>query len=148
MNTQVLSDKNNRFFSFSTVALILVCFPVIYDLIIDWYTDPNYSHGFLVPVISGYLIWKKRRELAGIKKSNNNLGLIPIMAGIIFFILGNAASEYFTVRFSMVIILFGLILYYYGGGIVRRTWFEIIFLLFMIPIPYIIYFCLMGSVCR
>ncbi|RKX21784.1 MAG: exosortase [Candidatus Zixiibacteriota bacterium] len=140
MNTEVLSDKNNRFFSFSTVALILICFPVIYDLIIDWYTDPNYSHGFLVPVISGYLIWKKRRELAEIKKSNNNLGLIPIMAGIIFFILGNAASEYFTVRFSMVIILFGLILYYYGGGIVRRTWFEIIFLLFMIPIPYIIYF--------
>ena len=66
--------------------------------------------------------------------------MILIAVGIIFFILGNAASEYFTVRFSLIVILFGLVYYYYGSGIIRRTWFEIIFLIFMIPIPYVIYF--------
>ena len=140
MNTQVLLDKNNRYMAYSITALILVCLPVIYELVLTWYEDPNYSHGFLVPVISGYLIWKKRQELSEIEKSTNSSGLILIAFGIIFFILGNAASEYFTVRFSMIVILFGLVYYYYGNGIIRRTWFEIIFLIFMIPIPYVIYF--------
>ncbi len=140
MNTQFLSNKNNRHFSFSVITLVLVYLPVIYDLIWAWYEDPNYSHGFLVPLISGYLIWKKRKELSEIAKSTQNLGLIPIIAGVLLFILGNAASEYFTVRFSMVMILFGLVHYYYGNLFIRRVWFEILFLLFMIPIPYVIYF--------
>ncbi len=140
MNTQFLSVENNKFVYFSIIALILVYLPVIYELVLTWYGDPNYSHGFLVPIISGYLIWKKRQELSEIEKSTQNSGLILIVVGILLFILGNAASEYFTVRFSLVVILFGLVFYYYGNGIIRRTWFEIIFLIFMIPIPYVIYF--------
>jgi len=140
MDTQTIPENKIKYFPYAIVALILVYLPVIYDLIIEWYSDPNYSHGFLVPIISGYLIWKKRKELSEIEKSNNNSGLILIVAGILLFILGNAASEYFTVRFSMVIILFGLVHYYYGNLFIRRVWFEILFLLFMIPIPYVIYF--------
>ena len=140
MITQVLLDKNNRYMAYSITTLILVYLPVIYELILTWYGDSNYSHGFLVPVVSGYLIWKKRQELSEIEKSTNSSGMILIAVGIIFFILGNAASEYFTVRFSLIVILFGLVYYYYGSGIIRRTWFEIIFLIFMIPIPYVIYF--------
>lgn len=140
MNTKTLSNDNNRYFTYSIITLILIYLPVIYDLIFDWYDDPNYSHGFLVPIISGYLIWKKRQELSGIIKSTQNSGLIFIVVGILLFIMGNAASEYFTIRFSMLFILFGLVLYYFGNGIIRRVWFEILFLVFMIPIPYVIYF--------
>ena len=140
MNTQAISEKSTKYFPYSIIALIMINLPVIYELVIEWYNDPNYSHGFLVPVISGYLIWKKRKELSEINISTQNLGLLPIIVGILLFILGNAASEYFTVRLSMLIILFGLVLYYYGDLVIRRVWFELFFLIFMIPIPYVIYF--------
>jgi len=120
--------------------LILVYLPTLIDLVTDWASDGNYSHGFLVPIISGYLIWRKRKELAELEKSTSRLGLAIVVIGMILFVLGNGASEYFTVRFSLVVTIFGLVLYLYGKRIIHNTWFEILFLFFMIPIPYVIYF--------
>lgn len=140
MKTGSLAANRNRNFYFSVIALLLVYLPVIYDLLTVWYEDANYSHGFLVPLISAYLIWNKRRELSAIQMSIEKSGLIYIVIGSLLFIVGNAASEYFTVRFALIFTLFGLIYFYFGTDIIRRTWFEILFLLFMIPVPYVIYF--------
>jgi len=120
--------------------LFLIYLPAIIDLVADWYNDANYSHGFLVPVISFYLIWKDRRALSGIMSKPSAPGLIIVIIGMLLFILGNGASEYFTVRLSLVVTIFGLALYHFGSEIIRRSWFAIAFLVFMIPIPYVIYF--------
>ncbi len=138
MSNTATNDKKYFYLTLGLLGLFYI--PVLYDLVIDWATDANYSHGFLVPVISGYLLWRKRKELSDVMVSPNNLGLLVIMAGAGLFILGNAAAEYFTVRLSLLVILFGLVLYHWGGGFVKKTWFEIAFLFFMIPIPYVIYF--------
>ncbi len=140
MTTETQTIPRDRSVYIAFGLLVLIYLPALYDLVVDWYTDPNYSHGFLVPVISGYLLWKKRAELTSIPRSGNNAGLVVIILGMILFVLGNGASEYFTVRFSLVVMIFGLTLYLYGGPLVRKTWFEILFLVFMIPIPYVIYF--------
>ncbi len=140
MDMTVAIRNHKKSFYMALAAFLLVYLPIIYELIKEWYSDPNYSHGFLIPVISAYLIWRKRQELIDIQKSISGSGLILIIVGIILFILGNAGAEYFTVRFSMIVVLFGLVLYYLGTNLIRRVWFEILFLLFMIPVPYVIYF--------
>ncbi len=140
MDMTVAIRNHKKLFYMALAAFLLVYLPIIYELIKEWYSDPNYSHGFLIPVISAYLIWRKRQELIDIQKSISGSGLILIIVGIILFILGNAGAEYFTVRFSMIVVLFGLVLYYLGTNLIRRVWFEILFLLFMIPVPYVIYF--------
>lgn len=122
------------------VVLFLAYLPALIDLVYDWYTDSNYSHGFLVPLVSGWLLWKKRAVLAGLPTSRSIIGLFIVIIGMILFIVGNGASEYFTVRFSLVLTMFGLVLYIYGTPMIKKTWFEILFLVFMIPIPYVIYF--------
>ena len=131
--------KNKLFFILAGLLLI-VYLPALKDLVVDWATDSNYSHGFLVPLISIYLVWKNRKELAEIETSPNKFGLFLVICGMILFILGNGASEYFTVRFSLVVTIFGLILYLFGAAVTKKVWFAVIFLLFMIPIPYVIYF--------
>jgi exosortase len=120
--------------------LILFYLPALIDLVSDWYQDPNYSHGFLVPLISAFLIWKKRKELAEIPNRSSGWGIFLIAVGMILFILGNGATEYFTVRFSLVVTIFGIALYLFGRPVVSKIWFALIFLLFMIPIPYVLYF--------
>ncbi|UCD18101.1 MAG: exosortase/archaeosortase family protein, partial [Candidatus Zixiibacteriota bacterium] len=130
----------DRYLYFVLGLLLLFYLPALYDLVYDWYSDPNYSHGFLIPLISGYLIWKKRETLSTIELTHSNLGLLVIICGMVLFIIGNGASEYFTVRFSLIVTIFGIILYHFGRRIINRTWFEIVFLIFMIPIPYVIYF--------
>lgn len=122
--------------------ILLVYLPTIIDLVSDWWNDPNYSHGFLVPLISFYLIRKQKEALAEIETSSNRLGLVVIILGMILFVLGNGASEYFTVRFSLVLTIFGGALYIFGNAVVRKIWFALVFLVFMIPIPYVLYFSL------
>ncbi|MEW6014094.1 MAG: exosortase/archaeosortase family protein [Candidatus Zixiibacteriota bacterium] len=124
----------------AAAVLLIIYLPVIIDLVKDWGTDGNYSHGFLIPVISGYLLWRKRQELAALEVTSNRLGIFFILVGVFLFVAGNGASEYFTVRFSLVVTIFGMALYFFGNNIIRRTWFEILFLVFMIPIPYVLYY--------
>lgn len=133
------APKQNLFYVLLGL-LFLIYLPALIDLVHDWYHDANYSHGFLVPLVSFYLIWKNRGELSQIEVKPNGLGQAVIIFGVLLFILGNGASEYFTVRFSLVVILFGIMLYHLGSEFVRKSWFAVLFLVFMIPIPYVIYF--------
>ncbi|RKX26349.1 MAG: exosortase [Candidatus Zixiibacteriota bacterium] len=120
--------------------LVLVYLPTLYELVQDWYLDDNYSHGFLIPVVSVYLLWSARKELAEHTVSQSTAGLALVAAGLALFVLGSAAAEFFTTRFSFVVTLFGLSWYLFGTERIKRTWFAFFFLCFMIPIPYVIYF--------
>lgn len=133
-----------RFFIWGGFVLWAGVFaPVMIGLAQEWYHDGNYSHGFFIPLISGWLIWKKRRRLTELYSVNGNwAGLIPLAAGLILFVLANAAAEFFSLRLSLVITLAGLIWLLCGRRCAGHIWFELAFLLFMIPLPYVIYYAL------
>lgn len=122
------------------VLVLLIYLPTLRDLISDWYGDSNYSHGFLVPVVSAYLLLSRRRELAAIPARPSNSGLLLMLGGIVLFLLGSAGAEYFTARVSFVLTLFGLVWYLFGNRVASVSWFAFFFLCFMIPIPSVIYY--------
>ncbi len=122
------------------IALVLVYLPALYDLVQDWSNDPNYSHGFLIPIVSAFLIWQKRKQLKTVLFKKDNTGLILLILGIILFVVANGAAEYFTLRFSFVLCLFGLTYYMFGKQIIKEIWFPFFILLFMIPVPYVLYY--------
>ena len=124
------------------VLLALVYLPTLWELVQDWYYDPNYSHGFLIPIVSGYLLWKRRDELAATPRRTDLGGLAIILCGMAMFVVANGAAEYFTLRLSFVVSLVGLVWLIFGRTILGKTWFEWFFLLFMIPIPYVIYYAI------
>ena len=105
----------------------------------DWSQNDNYSHGFLVPFIAGFMIWHKRDKLADLKINHNNWGLMVIAAGMLIYLLGNVGAELFTMRFAIVISIFGLAVYLLGWPISRLIAIPIIYLVFMIPLPAIIW---------
>jgi len=123
-------------------ALLFIYLPALYDLLVNWYTDPNYSHGFLVPIVCGVLLWKKRDKLITAHQTTDSRGLILCVAGLALFIIANGAAEYFCLRFSFVLTLSGLTWYLFGREVIKLSGFAFFFLVFMIPIPYVIYYAL------
>lgn len=107
----------------------------------DWARDENYSHGFLVPVISAYLLWARRDELAeaAAEAKGSLLGLLMCLGSLAQLIVGRAGAEFFLQRSSLVLLLFGAVLWLWGWPMFRVTWFPLAFLFFMVPIPYLIY---------
>jgi len=108
-------------------------------MIKDWYTDDNYSHGFLVPLIAGYFLFERREELKKTLVLPWAPGLFLIIAGIIQLTIGWLATEYFTMRSSLVVIIAGMVLYFFGKGVFKKALLPVLYLILMVPIPYIIY---------
>jgi len=125
---------------FLGILLIGIYYSVLTVMVETWWDDPNYSHGFLIPLVSAYLIWEKREKLNHKISHKSNAGLVFLLGGIGLCIVGTAAAEFFTVRFSFVMVILGIVFYLYGKNFVKETWFPILFLIFMIPIPYVIYY--------
>jgi len=113
---------------------------VVPKLVNDWWNDPNFSHGFLVPLFSAWLIWERRAELRAFDSKRILLpGILLLLVGVAMLVVGKAGGEYFTMRSSLVFVTGGLFWIVFGGEGFRLCLFPIGFLFFMVPIPYILY---------
>lgn len=116
-------------------CLVLLYFRVLQGLVSDWIHMPDFSHGFLIPIVSFYFVYERRKELSALSPSTAWGGIGLIVLGILFFLLGNLATEFFTMRFSMLVVLGGIVLFLLGKEFFKTLLFPIVFLIFMIPIP-------------
>jgi exosortase len=119
--------------------LIAAYYRVVPDMIDQWIHDENYSHGFLVPLISGYFLYLRRDELSHAPVMPWNPGLAVLVWGVMQLVLGWLGTEYFTMRSSLVVVLTGVMLFLFGTTLFRLLALPLLYLLFMVPIPYIVY---------
>lgn len=112
---------------------------IVPGMVMDWYKDDNYSHGFIVPLISGWFLYNRREELKKALVEPWGPGLLVIIFGLIQLTAAWLGTEYFTMRSSLVVLLAGITLYLFGKGVFKIALLPLAYLLFMVPIPYIIY---------
>lgn len=105
----------------------------------QWYMDDNYSHGFIVPLIAGYFLYERREALKKALVAPWGPGLAVILLGLVQLTLGFLATEYFTMRSSLVVVLAGMVLYLFGREVFRHLFLPIGYLILMVPLPYIVY---------
>jgi exosortase len=121
-------------------GLLILCYwPILYRMGVQWATDENMGHGFFVPIMSGFIAWQRRDDLLAAPRNPNILGLFVVAFGGLLSVLATLGAELFSARVSFVIALFGTILYLGGTRWIKILLFPLLLLLFMIPIPAIIY---------
>lgn len=121
----------------ASAALLAVYTPVLAGMAVEWGTFPSLSHGFAVPLISGYLVWR-RRELIGVEPLGSaNVGLVVFVVALGIFQAGSLSGEAFFSRVSFPLALLGITLFLAGPRVTGHVWPAIAYLLFMIPVPYL-----------
>jgi exosortase len=113
--------------------------PHVAGMVANWWEDPNYSHGFLVPLISAYLIWRQRDNLARAAAGPNYFGLLVVAGGLLVLVAGQLAHEFYLRRISLIPVMWGLVLLAWGWGVARRVIFAFAYLILMVPLPYLLY---------
>lgn len=141
MKLTIWQEHKNEVLKLSllTVIMVVLYSPTFSMFIYDWTHDDNYSHGFLVPFIVGYLVWTKRAQLRTLPPEPAMIGLFVLAVGVGLYLLGTIGSEWFVRRSSMIIVLAGLIWYLYGTAYLKTLLFPVGYLIFMIPLPAIVY---------
>ena len=120
-------------------VLLWLYIPTLTHLVGQWWNDPNFSHGFFVPLFAGFVIWQERQRLASVQLSPSWSGVLILGFGLCVLILGQMGAEIFLSRFSLLIVLAGLIVLFLGWRFFRALLFPWAFLALMIPIPAIVF---------
>jgi len=115
---------------------------ILRDLAWQWWDDPNYTHGFLVPLFSGFLVWQRRKQLAALPIRGSWVGLPVLLAGVGALLLGDVGAENFLMRSSLIVVLTGLVLFHLGRDIFRVLAFPLLFLFFMVPLPATLFYAI------
>lgn len=122
------------------LALVGVLFwaylPTFRELFHKWMNDSQYSHGILVPLFVGYLVWRNWERRPTTVHRLPLLGYAVLLLALVFRAI--AAGLYFTWLdgFSLLVTLVGITLVLGGVQGVRWLAGPIAFLIFMIPLPY------------
>jgi exosortase len=110
-------------------------YPVLQGLVRAWIDDPNYSHGFLIPLLSAYFVWERRRRLQALAREPSAWGVALLLTGLLAFGLGRVGAGAFLMRTSLIAVIFGLVLLLLGTRALRLYLLPIGFLALMIPLP-------------
>lgn len=119
--------------------LLWLYIPTLTHLVGQWWSDPNFSHGFFVPLFSAFVVWHERSRLTRLTPRPSWWGLFLLGFGLCVLIVGQLGAELFLSRFSMLIVLAGLIVLFLGWSFFCALLFPWAFLFLMVPIPAIIF---------
>jgi len=76
--------------------------PVLTQMVVQWWKDPDYSHGFVVPLFVGFVLYQRRHKLRQTAFVPNNLGFPVMLGAIVLLLAGTLGAELFVSRSSLL----------------------------------------------
>jgi len=121
------------------LALLWLYGGVVAGLVAQWRHDENYSHGFLVVPFAAFVAWTRRGALrrAALRPGWGDLALFA--TSLLVLASGKLGAELFLTRLSLIGVLAGSIAFIWGRAHLRILAFPLAFLVFMIPLPAIVF---------
>jgi exosortase D (VPLPA-CTERM-specific) len=144
-----LSFPGSTFFPilYCVVALCIAFF-VFSDglsyMLLDWQRE-EFSHGYMIPMVSLYFLLQKLPELANAKVTHQFWGVIVVIAGLLCYFLGELSAIYAIIQYGFIIVLFGIAISLFGIKGTGIIGVPLAYLFFMIPLPNFLYFNLSSQ---
>jgi exosortase D (VPLPA-CTERM-specific) len=110
----------------------------LFELIRRWTAQEEYSHGFLIPLVTASLLWTRRDALLASIGRPAWTGAILILLAMVMHVVGALSAIFILSQLSFIIALLGIILGVGGLPLLRAAFVPVIFLIFAIPLPYFI----------
>ena len=119
-----ISNNTARLLRLFKLLIVFTLLVVLYGSalmkwVLDIWTDPNYSHGLLIPLVSLYILKQRFGQIRQTQPIPSNKGLLFVLPALVIFILASVAYEQFSQKVSFVILIYGLVFFLEGKAIAR-----------------------------
>jgi len=101
------------------------------------YDQYDFSHGWLIPLVSLYVIWRKRKEILDTPIQIFPPGVFVIVLALLLHFIGYRTEQTRLSLFALVLLIWGIPLYLAGPALARKLLFPIAYLLFCIPFTFL-----------
>lgn len=135
------TTKNLGLYASLCIIALLLGFmfsDALQSMIHKWESE-EYSHGYLIPVISFWFIWSNGTLIKRYLSDGCWFGILIVVVGLIIGLMGELASLLVITQYSFLLILYGLSLSLLGWKGTKALWFPLAYLFFMIPLPTFLY---------
>jgi exosortase len=117
-------------------ATVFAFWPTLARLYSKWVTDPQYSHGLLVPLFGAWLLWSRRDRFPAHPRPAVFLGGLVLLLAAVARVVGGVIYFDWLEAASLLPFVGGLLLVFGGPQVLRWALPAVGFLIFMIPMPY------------
>jgi exosortase D (VPLPA-CTERM-specific) len=121
-----------------TVAYLFFYYPTLSGLWPVWLTSGEYSYALAIPFVSGYVIWKRKRQIAAVPVKTFWPAAAVIAVFWLISLYGILGSSPSAVRPAAVLVLLAIVFFCYGRYLFRLLAFPLVFLFFMLPLPTVV----------
>ena len=122
------------------VLLVWMNWWQLVELVSRWRHDANWSHGFVIPLFSLYLLYARRDELLSARRRVFPWALPMVIGSVLWILIGfHPIHTHWLCQLGMVSLVFWLVLYLAGPSVVRVTWLPMLFLVLAMPLPPMLY---------
>jgi len=95
--------------AFAAVVLAVIFQDTFVMLRGKWQLE-EYSHGFLIPAISAYLLWTRRAQFVSMPFEGSWSGVALVLLGLVVYFLGTLAAITTVDAYALVIVIAGFVL--------------------------------------
>lgn len=113
-----------------------VRYTLLDQLLMHW-KDATWQHGALIPLIVGWLVWRRREDMARLPESSSRRGLALILLALLFYLAGFRANNFYCGYLAVMTLLAGASLWVQGVPRSRVLLFAWLVLGFMWPLPFL-----------
>lgn len=120
----------------TAVGVLALYGPTFWDLFHGIWAGDAQGHGPIVLGLSIWLLWKKWPELSALpQQPASTAGWIVLTLGLLMYLVGRSQDILLFEVGSIIATLSATILLISGGTGLKRLWFPLFFMVFMIPLP-------------
>jgi exosortase len=130
------------------IATLWAYAPTLATLAQTWSAKPEYSHGYLVPIFAGILLFLRAESAKDVRLGLFALGAPILALAVVLRVVGAWRNFDFAEAVSFVGVLTGLVALFTGWRGLRWMWPALAFLLFMVPLPNALETTLAGTLQR
>ena len=128
-----------------TVITVLAYWPAIENLLLRWSEEQEYSHGYLIPFVSVWMVWSRRKALESVDLKPSWIGFPILIGSAVLALIGFRTGVLSFAQVALITTFFGLTMLVGGWNLTRLLSVPIAFLFFMVPLPYFLTAKLSGG---